>query len=67
MEWVFATTKKSIEDLMDGKAYNNHGNEAQIIIAGDFKERTILTWFKYTGLPVPPGVCPETGTLLKQV
>lgn len=67
MEWVFATTKKSIEDLMDGKAYNNHGTQARQIIGDDYPASTILYWFKATGLPVPPGVCPNTGKLLKQV
>jgi hypothetical protein len=67
MEWVFATTKKSIEDLMDGKAYNNHESEAQTIIAGNYGSALILRFFNMTELPLPPGVCPETGTLLKQV
>ncbi len=66
MEWVFSTTKKSIEDLMEGKAYGEHDNAAQAIIAGDFNNGLILNYFQRCGLPVPPGVCPTTGRLLKQ-
>lgn len=66
MEWVFSTTKKSIEDLMEGKAYGRHGNEAQTIIQGDFGNHAALVYFKRTGLPLPPGICSRTGHTLKQ-
>lgn len=63
MAWVFRTTTKAIEDLMNGEAYGSGLNQAQTIINGTYSSDVHRDYFRTTGLEFPPGVNPQTGKL----